>query len=89
MEFCKEELGKYFSNNKGSVVQQDEGGVSTTTFVVVSVVCIIIFAMLLLFIYQRKIRKEMAFDLQNQVNSHLSKYFSLGGEKKENVGSAV
>lgn len=84
MEFCRQELGDAFNKKKGTTtVKHDEGGVSTVTFVIVTVVAIVLLVLLLLFFYQRKIRKEMTLDLQNQVNSHLSKYFSLSGEKKD------
>jgi len=79
IDVCEAEFEKTLRKPNNN---QTETGVSTTTFVLVSVFCTIILALLLFFIYQRKIRREMASDLQNQVNLQLSKYFSLTGVKK-------
>lgn len=81
VKVCEDE----FEKAKTSTNKSPESGVSIVTFIVVSVVVIVLLVFVMLLFYQRKIRREMASELQNQVNSHLSKYFSLEGEKKSAV----
>lgn len=72
IQLCEEQFAK-----KSKVNKEDSKGIGTTTFVIVSVGVILILALILLFFYQRKIRREMAYELHNEVDSQLKKYFTL------------
>ena len=56
-------------------------GLSTGSVVAIIIACLSVFMCLMLFIYKRIIRREMAKELQMQVNTAISQYYALNDSR--------